>query len=75
MIGDNKAYLYVDVGGGSTEITFFNKGKIISSKSFDIGTIRILNDMVSTPMWDEMHHWLNDNTQGEEVQLMVLEET
>lgn len=70
LIGDNGAYLYVDVGGGSTELTYFNNGEIINSKSFNIGTIRILNDMVSTPMWDEMHAWLNENLNGVQVELI-----
>lgn len=70
LIDDKKAYLYVDVGGGSTEITFFNDGKTVNSKSFNIGTIRILNDMVSTPMWQDMRSWLEENVQGIEVELI-----
>ena len=41
--GDN-SYLYVDVGGGSTEFTIFSGGKIITSKSFKMGTVRLLNN-------------------------------
>lgn len=70
LIDDNRSYLYVDVGGGSTEITFFKGGKIIDSKSFNIGTIRILNDMVSTPMWDDLKDWLEKTLQGESVELI-----
>ena len=70
LIDDNRSYLYVDVGGGSTEITFFKGGKIIDSKSFNIGTIRILNDMVSTPMWNEMKYWLEETIQGEQLELI-----
>ena len=44
LISGDKSYLYVDVGGGSTEFTIFSKGKIIISKSFKIGTVRILNN-------------------------------
>lgn len=43
LISGNGSYLYVDVGGGSTELTFFSKGKIVVSKSFKIGTVRLLN--------------------------------
>ncbi|MBC8863284.1 exopolyphosphatase, partial [Escherichia coli] len=42
----NNSYLYIDVGGGSTELTFFADGKLIFKKSFNIGTIRLLKDMV-----------------------------
>lgn len=70
LIDDKKAYLYVDVGGGSTEVTYFNNGELINSRSFNIGTIRILNDMVSTPMWDELKLWLLENLQGESVDVI-----
>ncbi len=48
------SYLYIDVGGGSTELTFFSDGKLIYKKSFNIGTIRILKDMVTEQTWDNM---------------------
>jgi len=70
LIDDQQAYLYVDVGGGSTEITFFKNGIVQNSKSFNIGTIRILNDMISTPMWDELHQWLEETLQGQTVQII-----
>ncbi|MCC6186556.1 MAG: exopolyphosphatase [Chitinophagaceae bacterium] len=46
-----KAYLYIDVGGGSTEITLFSKGKIICKESFNIGTIRLLNNDINEAHW------------------------
>lgn len=46
--------LYIDVGGGSTELTLFNDSKLISKKSFNIGTIRLLTDLVSDELWEEM---------------------
>jgi len=70
LIDDQQAYLYVDVGGGSTEITYFKNGKAHSSKSFNIGTIRILNDMISTPKWEELKQWIEDTLQGQTVQLI-----
>ena len=70
LIDDKQAYLYVDVGGGSTEITFFKNGIVQNSKSFNIGTIRILNDMISTPMWDELHQWLEETLQGQAIQII-----
>ncbi len=54
--------LYVDVGGGSTELTIINKGKIVKSKSFKIGTVRILNNLVKTKVWAEYEKWIRNNT-------------
>lgn len=52
---DNEhSYLYIDVGGGSTEISFFTTGLLIFKKSFNIGTIRLLKNMVTTEEWDEL---------------------
>ncbi|NJN77127.1 MAG: exopolyphosphatase [Saprospiraceae bacterium] len=59
----NRPYLYIDVGGGSTEISLFNDGEIQSSKSFKIGTIRLLNEMVKPETWEEMEQWVKTNTQ------------
>ncbi|TAG99061.1 MAG: exopolyphosphatase [Sphingobacteriales bacterium] len=53
-MNSNESYLYIDVGGGSTELTFFSDGKLNYKKSFNIGTIRILKNMVTDQQWDEM---------------------
>ena len=64
IIENNKSYVYVDVGGGSTEITIFSNGKIINSKSFKIGTVRLLNKQISfTDIWENMKVWIKTNTQ------------
>jgi exopolyphosphatase/guanosine-5'-triphosphate,3'-diphosphate pyrophosphatase len=52
-------YLYVDVGGGSTEITLFKKGKRLKSESFDIGTLRVKNGIVKEETWESMRLWLS----------------
>lgn len=57
-----KNYLYVDVGGGSTEISLFSNGKIMASKSFKIGTIRLLKKRVSKKQWQEMEDWVKKTT-------------
>lgn len=62
MIKDDKTYLYIDVGGGSTEFTIFAKGKVATSRSFPIGTVRLIDDMVSSKMWKEAEQWIKDNT-------------
>jgi len=55
------AYLYIDVGGGSTEITFYENGKMIYEKSFNIGTIRLLNNLVTPDNWTEMKEEIRKN--------------
>jgi exopolyphosphatase/guanosine-5'-triphosphate,3'-diphosphate pyrophosphatase len=49
--------IYLDVGGGSTEFTLFSNGKLINSRSFKAGTVRLLNDMVCDVVWDEIEKW------------------
>ena len=64
IIENDKSYVYVDVGGGSTEITIFSNGKIINSKSFKIGTVRLLNKQKSfKEVWEHMEVWIKANTQ------------
>jgi exopolyphosphatase/guanosine-5'-triphosphate,3'-diphosphate pyrophosphatase len=61
-ISTDKTYLYVDVGGGSTEFSLFSNGKIIASKSFKNGTVRMLNNMVNEVVWVEIEKWIKLNT-------------
>lgn len=61
---DDKTYLYVDVGGGSTEFTLYAEGKIINSKSFRLGTVRILNDIVEPGLWKEVEDWVKTATKN-----------
>jgi len=58
------SYLYIDVGGGSTELTFFADGKLIFQKSFNIGTIRLLKNQVIEEQWDEMKDFIKKETKG-----------
>jgi len=58
----NKNYLYVDVGGGSTEFSIFHAAKKVASKSFKIGTVRLLNDIVKKDTWNEAERWIKENT-------------
>jgi exopolyphosphatase/guanosine-5'-triphosphate,3'-diphosphate pyrophosphatase len=62
-IDPNKTYLYVDVGGGSTEFSIIHNGEKVQSKSFRIGTVRLLNDIVKRETWNELEQWIKDNTQ------------
>ena len=58
------SYLYIDVGGGSTELTFFSNNQMIFKDSFNIGTIRLLKDQVSEATWDEMKNTIRKKTKG-----------
>jgi len=59
-----ESYLYIDVGGGSTELTFFSDGKLVFKESFNIGTIRLLKNQVSEAAWDEMKEFIKTRTKG-----------
>lgn len=60
----DESYLYIDVGGGSTELTFFSDGKLVFKESFNIGTIRLLKSQVSEAAWDEMKEFIKTKTKG-----------
>ena len=64
LIQGNSSYLYVDVGGGSTEFTLFSNGKIITSKSFKMGTVRLLSNKksVNKEMFSNVEKWIKKNT-------------
>lgn len=64
LIEGDTSYLYVDVGGGSTEFTLFSKGKIVNSKSFKMGTVRLLNNKktVNKEIFSNVEKWIKKNT-------------
>jgi exopolyphosphatase/guanosine-5'-triphosphate,3'-diphosphate pyrophosphatase len=64
VLNPRYAYLYIDVGGGSTELTLYYDSKVIAAKSFNIGTVRMLLDKVDKNEWEEMKTWLKKNTYG-----------
>lgn len=59
------SYLYIDVGGGSTELSFFSNGILIYKKSFNIGTIRLLKNMVTDKDWEDMKDILRNVIKGQ----------
>lgn len=61
-IDKSKSYLYVDVGGGSTELSLFSEGGLVASQSFNIGTIRILDNQDKDETWEEMKEFLRVHT-------------
>lgn len=58
------SYLYIDVGGGSTELTFFADSKLVFKRSFNIGTIRLLKKQVDDGQWEEMKDMIKRETRG-----------
>ncbi len=59
-----KSYLYIDVGGGSVELTLISDRKIIAQKSFNVGTLRMLFDKIDKNEWDSYKQWIKKHTQG-----------
>jgi len=64
LINPKHAYLYIDVGGGSTELTLYFNNKVIAAKSFNIGTVRMLLDKIEKDEMENMRIWLKRNTVG-----------
>ena len=54
-------FLVIDVGGGSTEVSVFESGERIASKSFEIGTIRLLKGKVKNDVWSNIHEWITEH--------------
>ena len=62
FINTQKTFLFVDVGGGSTEFTFINEGNHIVSKSFKIGTVRLINNLIDDRVWVGIEKWIKKNS-------------
>ncbi len=65
------SYMYIDVGGGSTEISFFSNGILVYKKSFNIGAIRILKDQVTNAHWEELKTTLRAVTKGHKAVMAI----
>lgn len=63
-LGNNRPCLYIDVGGGSTEVTMFAENRIVFKESFNIGTIRLLNKSVTDEQWEHMKWYIKTYTAG-----------
>lgn len=64
-------YLYIDVGGGSTELTLFNENQIVAKESFNIGTIRLLKGLVEERLWDSVKEYIKEITKGQKKVIAV----
>jgi exopolyphosphatase / guanosine-5'-triphosphate,3'-diphosphate pyrophosphatase len=63
-LNTQESYLYIDVGGGSTELSFFSDGQLVSKESFNIGTIRLLKNQVTEDHWNQMKKFIKEKTTG-----------
>jgi exopolyphosphatase / guanosine-5'-triphosphate,3'-diphosphate pyrophosphatase len=66
------SYLYIDVGGGSTELTFFAESKLVFKESFNIGTIRLLKNQVTELQWEQMKDFIKKETKGHDNDLIAI---
>ncbi|PWT70838.1 MAG: exopolyphosphatase [Bacteroidetes bacterium] len=66
------SYLYIDVGGGSTELTFFAVNKLIFKESFNIGTIRLLKNQVQENSWEEMKDFIKKEMKGHDNDVVAI---
>lgn len=60
LLDNEKSYLYIDVGGGSTELTLYHKSKVVLQKSFNVGTVRILTNKDKNESWEELKYTLKE---------------
>jgi exopolyphosphatase / guanosine-5'-triphosphate,3'-diphosphate pyrophosphatase len=63
-LSTNKSYLYIDVGGGSTEVSLFANNHTIFKESFNIGTIRLLHNKVTEEQWEHVKWYIKTHTRG-----------
>lgn len=70
FVQDKKTYLYVDVGGGSTELTLLKDNKIFASESFEVGTVRLLENMVNPSTFPKMEEWIKKHAKHDEIELI-----
>lgn len=60
-IDKSKPFLVIDVGGGSTEISVFENGERVASKSFELGTLRLLKEKTNDHIWEDVNEWIEKN--------------
>jgi exopolyphosphatase/guanosine-5'-triphosphate,3'-diphosphate pyrophosphatase len=69
---DKRAYLYIDVGGGSTELVFIRQGVVLASRSFLLGTLRLLSGKVAPRTWDEVKSWIEAHAPSSRANLTAI---
>jgi len=64
LLQSDDSYLYVDVGGGSTELTFFTEGKVVASKSYNLGTVRLLDKTKNKAIFKNIEKWIKKHSKN-----------
>lgn len=64
LLDPDKNYLYIDVGGGSTELTLLSDKKVVAQKSFNVGTLRMLFNKIEKDEWEGYKQWIRKHTDG-----------
>lgn len=54
-------FIVVDVGGGSTEVSVFEKGERVAARSFQVGTLRLIKGKTDPNIWSDIHDWLSEH--------------
>ncbi|WP_068599457.1 Ppx/GppA phosphatase family protein [Vaginella massiliensis] len=70
FLTEDKAFLYVDVGGGSTELTYLKNKQVQASQSFAVGTVRLLEHKEASDVFPSMQKWIKDTIEEEEIELI-----
>ena len=70
-LNENNNYLYIDVGGGSTELTFFANNELVFKQSFNLGTIRLIKGLSSDSVWDELKDTIKEKIKGQKILLQL----
>lgn len=71
-MASDHSYLYIDVGGGSTELTFFADGRLKFKESFNIGTIRLLKGLVEDALWEQMRDFIRRGIKGHDNDVIAI---
>lgn len=70
-LNKNEGYLYIDVGGGSTELTYFSENKLLFKHSFNIGTIRLLKNQITDTNWELLKDFIKTNINASKKQYAI----
>lgn len=70
-IDTDRAFVYMDVGGGSTEFTVFDQGEKQIARSFNVGTIRLKDDLVKHSTWVDLKSWLSEVKKNYAPQIII----